>query len=528
MTHLMSRTIALLPVLAAPSFHTFAQTPTWSEDVACIVYSHCSTCHRPNGPGHFDLTSYADAYYWRVDMKNTTQVRFMPPWPPDEGYRSLAHERVLTEQEIDIIAAWVDGGAPEGPPEAAPPPPVFTHQNVITDPDITAVMETYQIPLSTSDIYRCFVLEVDNPTDRYIQGLEVIPGNPAMVHHVLVFQDTTGQARLLDDADSGPGYTSFGGISVNSAKLIGVWAPGSEPLFTPAGMGIKLFADADIVIQVHYPYSDGNEIDSTRINIGFIDGGGIREVSIDPLLDHLGTMTNGPLVIPPNEVRTFHSQRTIPVPGILTAVGPHGHLICRSLKSYAVLPSGVTVPLIDIPNWNFHWQGMYRFRRPIFLPAGTVLHGEGVYDNTLANPLNPNNPPQWVSLGESTTDEMMLFYFAWTIGTPADTNIVVADSQHTMHHLDCSVDHNVGLQEAETISLIEAWPVPARDVLHVSTGQEVSYLVLLDMAGRKVSGGRGTGPLRVMPVADLARGPYLLELHDLNGGILGRVKVLLE
>lgn len=524
----MHRSLVPLVALAALPFTSSAQTPTWSEDVACIVYSHCSTCHRPNGAGHFNLTSYADAYYWRVDMRNVTQVRFMPPWPPDEEYSSLAHERVLTQQEIDIIAAWVDSGAPEGPPEAAPPPPVVTDESVITDPDITAVMETYQIPLSTTDIYRCFVLEVDNPTDRFIQGLEVVPGNPAMVHHVLVYQDTSGQARLLDDADSGPGYTSFGGIGVGSAKLIGVWVPGSEPLFTPPGMGIKLLANADVVIQVHYPYSDGNEIDSTRINIEFMNGGGIREVFIDPLLDHLGTMTNGPLVIPPNEIRTFHSQRTTPVPGILTAVGPHGHLICRSLKSYAVLPSGETVPLIDIPNWDFHWQGMYQFRRPIYLPAGTVLHGVGVYDNTPGNPLNPNNPPQGVSLGESTTDEMMLFYFAWSFGTPADTNIVVDDSPHTAHHLDCSVDHNVGLHEEEAMPMIDVWPLPARDVLHVRTGHEAAYVALLDMAGRQVSGRRSAAQLQAIPVADLARGPYLLELRDPYGTVLGRAKVLLE
>lgn len=518
----------LLAPAAIAAMAAHAQSPTWSEDVACIVYTHCSSCHHEDGPGHFNLMSYADAYYWRADMRTMTQGRFMPPWPPDEEYRSLAHERVLTQAEIDIIAAWVDADAPEGPASEAPTPPTFTNTPVISAPDITAIMDEYVIPSSSSDLYRCFVLDVDNPTDSYITGLEVIPGNTEMVHHVLVYQDTTGEARTLDQADIDPGYTSFGGIGVDEAKLIGIWVPGSEPLFTPSGMGIKLLAGADVVIQIHYPATSEVQLDSTRVNIQLSSGGFVREVSIDPLLDHWFAITDGPLIIPPNEVRTFHSQFTAPFPGTITAIGPHGHLICRSLKAYAVVPGGDTIPLIDIPNWDFRWQGMYPFRNPIHIPTGTVLYGEGTYDNTSANPSNPNDPPEWVFLGEATTDEMMLFYFAWTYGFPSDENIVVDNSVHMDHYLDCPVDFPIGMPETSAPALLEAWPSPAHDVLHVRTAATGGTVRLLDPRGREVMNARAGTDRVPMDVEGLARGLYFVELRSPEGRAVGRLKVVLE
>jgi hypothetical protein len=504
-----------------------AQTPTWSEDIACIAFTHCAPCHRDGGPGHFELTNYPDAYFWRNEMRDATQLRLMPPWPPDPNYRSMAHERVLTQDEIDLIAAWVDGGAAEGPSELAPPPPVFSNASVLDEVDITAIMDEYVIPSSSADDYRCFVLPIDNPTDSYITALEVIPGNTEMVHHVLVFQDTTGQARQLDEQTIGPGYTNFGGIGVSSAKLIGIWAPGSDPIYTPPGMGIKLFANADIVIQVHYPASNAQEADSTRINMTVETGGNLREISIDPVLDHVATITDGPLIIGPYQVRSFHAQLTVPYPATITAVGPHSHLLGQSMKAFAVLPNSDTIPLIDIPDWDFRWQGMYNFRHPIHLPAGTVLHGEAWYDNTPNNPDNPNTPPAWVWLGEATTNEMMLFYFAHTYGFPSDENIVVDDSQHMQHHLNCAPRTQVGLDEVEARTELEVWPVPAGSVVNVRVGTDALEVVLTDLEGRVVKTTATQRDITSIDVSALARGMYTVRVRTVNGTVR-RAKVILE
>ncbi len=516
--------------LALPLFlvlNAVGQAPTWSDDVACIVYSHCAPCHHEGGPGHFNLTSYADGYWWRNEMRDATQARFMPPWPPDPNYRSLAHERVLTQDEIDIIAAWVDGGAVEGLPQNAPVPPTFSNSSVITNPSIAAIMEDYVIPASTSDLYRCFVLPINNPADRYITGLEVIPGNTEMVHHVLLYQDTTGQAQVLDDADIEPGYTSFGGIGVDDAKLVGVWVPGSDPYFTPPGMGLKLLAGADLVMQIHYPSTSNVEVDSTRVNIQLAPPGFMRDLALDPILDHVVNITDGPLIIAPNVVDTFHAEYTTPIPATITAIGPHSHLLGKGMRAWAVKPGGEVVPLIDIQDWDFRWQGLYSFRRPIFLPQGSTLYCESIYDNTADNPDNPNDPPNWVWLGEATTNEMMLYYFAWTYGLASDENIVVDDSPHLAHHLDCTPDFNIGISEPMIAHRFSAWPSPAHDRLTITTDAAGSEIRLIDVSGRIAWSGFMGGTTHELDVASLARGAYNVEVRPRNA-VPMRTKVLLE
>lgn len=514
-------------VLLGP-FAAAAQTPTptWSADIACIVHTHCAPCHREGGAGHFPLTSFTEAFPYRNDIRDATQLRLMPPWPPDEDYRSLAHERLLTTEEVDLIAAWVNGGAPEGDPNLAPPPPTFVSDWVIAQPDITARMEEYVVPPSTNDNYRCFVLPINNPVDRYITGFEVVPGNTAVVHHVLVFTDETGQAAQLDAGDPEPGYASFGGIGVNGAKLVGEWVPGAEPYFTPPGMGLPLPANADLVIQVHYPAGSTFALDSTRVNLQLSPGGFVREMALDPVLDHGLTLIDGPLVIPPNVVKTFHNQYTVPIPATITAIGPHAHLLCTRMKAFAVLPGNDTVPLIDIPEWDFRWQGLYAFRRPIHLPVGTVLHGEATYDNTTNNPDNPNDPPQWVTLGEATTDEMMLFYFGWTFGFPADTLIVVDTAAHAAHHLDCAPSTVLGHEDAAGMRALTAYPVPAEDVVHLTGLAAPGVLELLDAAGRMHGRWTVAGASLTLEADHLPAGVYTAILRDRQGSPVQRARVL--
>ncbi|MFZ1686215.1 MAG: hypothetical protein WAU70_02265 [Flavobacteriales bacterium] len=526
-----------LPFIAAPlscfaasllcSYTASAQTPTWADDVACIVYSHCTTCHHEGGAGHFSLMTYTDAYSKRGDMQLLTTARIMPPWPPDENYRSLAHERSLTQDEIDIISEWVNGNAPEGVPGNAPTPPEYLNEVVIDQPDLSVIMDDYVVPPSTDDLYRCFVMPGNTSVDQFITGMEVIPGNTEVVHHVLVFQDATGQAQALDDADPAPGYTNFGGIGVDDAKLIGIWVPGSSPYFTPAGFGINLTAGADIVMQIHYPAGSNAALDSTRVNMQ-LTGTPLRGLSIDPLLEHFFTMTDGPLIIPPDQIKTFHNAFTVPLQGIVTAIGPHAHKVCTSMKAFATTPGNDTIPLIDIPNWDFQWQGLYEFRKPVFLPTNSVLHGEATYNNTITNPNNPQDTAtQYVFLGEATSDEMMLFYFAWAFGFPSDTLTVIDNSAHGDHHLNCTTDFNIGLEETVVNADVDVWPTLVIDRINVQAtrGREVR---LLDASGRVVKSLRYAGGLTAMGVDGLAHGTYVCEVCGAFGQVMARRSVVLR
>lgn len=410
----------LLLLLFLP-FISSAQT--WSGEVATTIYQKCSRCHNANGIAPFELMSYTDAVDNASDIENAITSRTMPPWPPDPAYSGFAHQRVLSAREINDIVNWVNSGTPRGDSLLEPPAPVFTGIAAISNPDLIVQIPPFTVNTPSDDLYRCFVLPTGIPLHKYITAMEAIPGNRAIVHHILIYADSTSVPAQLDAADPGPGYTSFGGTGSANSTLIGVWVPGQEAEYLPAGMGIGLNGNTTIVLQIHYPRGINNQIDSTQVRFQ-LTSNFQREVYITAPLHH-GALDNGPLFIPANTTRTFTAHYQVPFDITALAVGPHMHLIGRSIESFGITPSNDTLPFIHIPEWDFHWQGMYHFPRLLKIPNGTTLYSSAYYDNTLNNPNNPSNPPQPVFLGEATTDEMMLVFFSYTFYLPGDENIII-------------------------------------------------------------------------------------------------------
>lgn len=420
----------------------FSQPPTWEKQVSCIIYSHCTSCHNPNGLAPFSLTSYKAAYLYRSSILNAVVTKKMPPYLPYPTYGHLANAKVLTDEEKNIISAWVAAGAPSGDTTQALPPPTYTQTQVITAPDLTGKIPNYTIPNVGEDLYQAFIITNPNPTVKYITQIEVVPGNRNVVHHVLVYQDSTNTPVLNDSAYPGPGYVSFGGIGSQTAKLLATWVPGSSVYTLPAGMGIKLSAGSRLVVQIHYPDGSGGQMDSTKINVKFSPTA-LRDVTIAPVLNPFN-MTNGPLFIPANTTKTFNAQYTVPINVTIISVGPHAHLLCKKFEVYGKTLLGDTIKIIKIDDWDFHWQGSHSFQKPIKIPAGTKLYSSAFYDNTVNNHHNPNNPPQDVSQGEATTDEMMLIYFSYLPYAAGDENIIYDTASHNPHYLNC-VPEPVGL-----------------------------------------------------------------------------------
>ena len=484
-----------------------AQNPTWSDDVACIVYSHCTSCHNPNGSGPFSLLTYSDAVNHASSIQYKVKSKEMPPWPVNNAYRKFAHDRSLTDQEISTIVQWVNNSTPQGNIANAPAQPVYSTSLQIPFPDLKLQIPTYTIPSITEDLYRCFVLPTGLNVQKFITGIEIIPGNRNIVHHAQVFYDTTGKSSILDAADPNPGYTSAGGIGVSSAVLLGTWVPGSRPIFVPNGMGKRLPSSAKIVVQIHYPEYASGQVDSSKFNFRFTSNT-VRNVSDAAVLNHSSNMVNGPLFIPKNTVKTFREEMISPANVSVISIGPHGHLLCKSLKAFGITPIGDTIPLIDIPEWDFHWQGFYDFKSPVKIPVGTKLVGIGVYDNTVDNPHNPHSPPQDVSLGEATTDEMMLFYFSFLLYKNGDENIVVDNLDHGQHHLNCVSNDQSSIASSQAIELL-VYPNPSNKVLNLSIPNSMSYIIqVFDAMGRLVLEGND---IKTIDTESWSKGVYSIQ-----------------
>ena len=196
-----------------------AQIPNWSEHVAPILYKNCTSCHISGGIAPFSLVGYSNAQSMASSIAGATESKRMPPWPANTKYKRYAHERILSASEIETIKQWANNNAPSGNLNLAPANPTPTIGSQITNATIKLKMPNYTVNTS-SDLYRCFVLPTNIPQNEYVTALEVIPGNRQIVHHVLVFQDTSMIPVNLDNADSGPGYVAFGGTGSQTSQLI--------------------------------------------------------------------------------------------------------------------------------------------------------------------------------------------------------------------------------------------------------------------------------------------------------------------
>src|SRR5687767_3797627 len=232
-------TLAVLPYFlffATPS--SAAPAPTFSKDVAPIVFEHCVSCHRPGEVAPFSLISYPEARRRARLIADVTSRGLMPPWKAAPGHGDFVGERRLTDQQIQTLRAWAGAGALEGNPADLPPQRRFTEGWHLGQPDLVVKMtEPYTLAAEGRDDFRVFVIPLNLDQDKYVRAVEFRPGNRKIVHHALFFLDNSGAARKLDDQEPGPGYRRMGGPGFTPSGGLGGWAPGFTPHFLPDGVG---------------------------------------------------------------------------------------------------------------------------------------------------------------------------------------------------------------------------------------------------------------------------------------------------
>jgi len=440
-------TPVLFSVLLTSSFVGQAQSVTFHADVAPIIYTHCTECHRIGEIGPMPLTTYEEVSVYGEFIEYVTASDYMPPWTPDDAYSHFVGERVLTVNEKATLSAWVAAGKPEGNPADNPGIPSFPGGSQIGTPDMVLPMaEPYTHGGDMTDQYQVFVLPADPDNDLAIRALEVRPGNRTVSHHAILGLDITGTAASLDAQDPDPGYESFGGFGFSAeSNFFGAWVPGALMLEYPPGIGRVVPAGADILLQMHYGPSPIEESDLTEVNVFFAEEPIEREVETGIMgPQHLDEF----FFLPANQERTFHGTMDVAADVSLLSVAPHCHLIGASWEVFATSPNNQdTIPLISIPSWDFNWQGFFTFPSLTKIPAGYTLHGIASYDNTNSNPFNPNDPPQDVNFGEGTTDEMFFVFFDYVLYQGGDELISLAPSDDTPCVGDLTDDGVVSVED---------------------------------------------------------------------------------
>ncbi len=371
-------------------------TPTFTHDVAPILYQHCAVCHHAGEVAPFPLLTWQDAAKRSKLIATVTASRFMPPWQPEPGYGHFQGERRLRDADIATLRRWADAGAPEGNPAQQPPVPYFPESWQFGTPDMTIRMpKPFSIAADGPDQYMCFVIPLHLTSDKYVRALEFRPEARSVVHHALFLLDSGHIGR-----QNGESYPCFGTPGFLPSGALGGWTPGMQPARMPDGLQLILRKGSDLVMQIHYHPTGKPETDQSTLGLYFTDKAPTKWVADIAL-------GSRQIDIPPG-ARAYKVRDHFTTPVDVEAVGiiPHAHYICKEMDGWAILPDGRKQWLIRIRDWNFDWQEQYRYATPVKLPADTDLQMEFTYDNSADNPRNPNHPPRRVVWGPDTTDEM--------------------------------------------------------------------------------------------------------------------------
>lgn len=412
---------------------------TWHKDVGPLVQRKCGGCHVEGGIAPFALQTYADAAAHRDELRASVESRHMPPWPPSDDCAQYQDDRSLSTEQVALLTGWVDAGAPEGDPADAPPaPPVPT--TGLSRVDATLTMPVEYTPQKSPDDYRCFLIDWPYTDTRYVTGFRANPGNQAIVHHVIAYLASPSQvaaAQANDDAEEGPGYTCFGGPGLEGGRVawLGSWAPGSAGSDYPAKTGLRVAPGSKVVLQVHYNTShaadhdhpapvavDVDPVDPDRTSVALKVDTSVEKVAFVQPWTNPDWVNNKTMDIPAGKADVAHGWAFDPTkvaasltgglykndqPLTVHSVGLHMHTRGTSTRLEIQRRSGARECLLDIPHWDFHWQGGYSLAQPRVLNPGDSLRLECHWDNSAPGAAAAN----W---GEGTGDEMCLGIFYMT------------------------------------------------------------------------------------------------------------------
>lgn len=423
---------------------------TWSKTIASIVYKNCTPCHRPHESGPFNLLSYSDAVLKSKLIKFVTQTGYMPPWPADPNYSHFAGERVLSPKEKELLKMWVENNCPRGDSLNEPQAPVFFSGSFFGKPDLVIkAQKAIEIKGNGTDAFLIAKYPYEIEKDTLIDFVEFVPHQRKLVHHV--------NGHLIS-YDSNRNFNYMNGESIHSdtkSQLMDVYTsmriPYSDklqpqfPTLTPNTVyylpgyippaypkeigGYKMKKNGAFLLNnIHFGPSAKDLLDSSYINVFY------RKTSIERPITEMQMGTFGvskiepEFIIPPNEVKTFHTQMTLSKSISMLSVNPHMHLIGTKFWAFALKQNGDTIPLIKINKWDFRWQYYYTYKNPVKLETGTTIHVYGTFDNTSKNANNPFHPPQTITNGNGvesmkTTEEMFQFIFTYILYKEGDEKI---------------------------------------------------------------------------------------------------------
>ena len=397
---------------------------TYARDVVPILNKHCVDCHSICGAAPWSMDGYKRVKGWGPMIREVVRPKRMPPWHADPAYGRFQEDNSLSAEEEKILIGWVEQGFARG---QGNDPLVKKGQASsafwgLGEPDLKFRLKTSQSVTATGeDEFR--MIEGDRPIDRdiWVKAIDIRPGNPKVVHHgnlSVVWPDNSG---TVDNPATGEStdrnrWLAMGGMSMEKGSMIAAYAPGNRVLQLPQDTGVFLPKGSRLLFEMHYITTGKPETDLTEVGFYLLDEKPTKILSVS-------TINNRNIKIPAGE-KNYKRRGNISAHNdlLLTALQPHMHYRGKSMKFIIEYPDGSSEIALSVPNYRFKWQRRYTFAEPKFLPRGTTIHLEGLYDNSSQNPDNPD-PEQEVVYGPYSHTEMfqgIAFYINQNSGRAAN------------------------------------------------------------------------------------------------------------
>jgi peroxiredoxin len=353
---------------------------SYEKTIAPMLIDKCVSCHRDGGIGPWQMANYDMIKGFAPMIREVVRTQRMPPWHADPHYSVFSNDRGLSTEQARTLVHWIEAGAPRG----TGADPLLAQKKdwpewPLGKPDLIVELPAFTVPATGTIPYQ--MTKVENPLDHdvWVRAIDWVPGQRSVVHHIIA---------------SAGGAERKGAVSLNN------YVPGVEPLELPPEAGILLPAHATFHFQTHYTSNGKVLTDQTKMGLYF------RK---DPPKFNFRSLVfaNNKLHIPANtKWHEEQAEQTLKADAIIYTLHPHAHYRGKASRFVAYYPDGKTQTLLNIPAYDFNWQGTYELIEPLRMPAGTRIVYSQWYDNSMQNKANPD-PNREVTWGEQTWDEMI-------------------------------------------------------------------------------------------------------------------------
>ena len=377
---------------------------TYSDQIVRILQKQCVECHRPGEIAPFTLLSYEDVVGWAEMIAEVVDQGRMPPWHADPIHGEFSNDRRLTAQEKEQIHEWVRRGAPEGDPAKLPAPPKFITGSQLPQPaDMELFMrdEPFVVKAEGEVAYQNFVVDPQFTEGKWIKMAEALPGNRAVVHHIVVFVRPPNLKHRRGFAQG--------------LEFLTTYVPGYLARPLPDGMAKWLPPGSRLIFQMHYTPIGQEQSDRSKLRLVFASPDEVKRMVVSSAVQ----IRHKDLLIPAHAAdhRSEARGRVRFKDAELLSLFPHMHLRGKKFRIDAKYPSGEQETLLNVPQYDFNWQTTYRLLNPKPIPRGTELIIVGHHDNSLANLANPD-PTKPVRWGDQTWEEMLIALYEWSVPLP--------------------------------------------------------------------------------------------------------------